>query len=66
MTTKLLCQDIPLTLSSLLMWYYQNTVLRFANTTFWWLLLASAQMLWKKIVYERYFAEPLEQFFVDL
>lgn len=44
----------------------QNPALRFANTTFWWVLLSSVQLLWKWAIYERYLSEPREQFFVDM
>ena len=43
-----------------------NPVLRFANSTFWWLLCALVQRLWRTIIYERYVSEPFEQYFVDL
>ena len=42
-----------------------NAILRFANTTFWWLLLSACQWLWKFLIYERFFAETMEQQFVD-
>jgi meckelin len=42
-----------------------NPVLRYANTTFWWMLLSALQFLWKWVVYERYLAEPPWQRFVD-
>jgi meckelin len=42
-----------------------NVVLRFASTTFWWLILSLAQYLWKFLIYERYISEPPEQLFVD-
>lgn len=43
----------------------QNIVLRFANTTFFWLILSYAQWLWKFAIYERYLSEPPEQTFID-
>jgi len=45
---------------------YNNTILRFANTVWWWLLLASLQWLWNFLCYERYFVEPPSQYFLDL
>jgi meckelin len=42
-----------------------NIILRFANTTWWWLLLSSLQWLWKFLIYERFFAETREQQFID-
>jgi len=56
---KLIPLHAPLSVS-------QNVVLRFANTTFWWLLVAGAQLLLRRLIYERYFVEPQEQVFVDL
>lgn len=43
-----------------------NIVLRFANTTWWWLILSFAQWLWRVTLYERYISEPPEQKFTDL
>lgn len=42
-----------------------NAILRFANTTFFWLILSYAQWLWKFCIYERYISEPPEQSFID-
>lgn len=43
-----------------------NPLLRFANTTFFWLVFTYAQWLWKFLLGERYFGEPPEQAFMDL
>jgi hypothetical protein len=43
-----------------------NPLLRFANTTFFWLILTYAQWLWKYTIAERYLGEPPEQSFIDL
>ena len=43
----------------------RNIILRFANTTFFWLILSLAQYLWKFFIYERYISEPPEQVFLD-
>lgn len=42
-----------------------NLVLRFANTTFWWLIFSGGQYMWKFLIYERFFAETQEQLFID-
>ena len=42
-----------------------NIVLRFGNTTFWWLLFSAAQYLFKYAIYERYITEPCDTVFVD-
>ena len=42
-----------------------NIVLRFACTTFWWLIISYGQFLWKYLIYDRYISEPKEQKFVD-
>ena len=42
-----------------------NVVLRFANTTFWWLLLSFCQWAWKFLIYERFFSETREALFID-
>lgn len=42
-----------------------NVVLRFANTTFWWLLMGFIQYSWRYLIYDRYISEPQEQIFVD-
>lgn len=44
---------------------HRNMLLRFAVSTFFWLILSVAQYLWKWVVYERYFSEPPEQRFLD-
>lgn len=56
----------PLSLSACLLACLQNPALRFANTTFWWVLLSSVQLLWRWLIFERYLSEPREQFFVDM
>lgn len=38
-----------------------NVVLRFANTTFFWLIISYGQWLFKYLFYERYISEPPEQ-----
>lgn len=43
-----------------------NVVLRFANTTWFWLVMTVGQLLWKYIIYERYISEPKEQIFIDM
>ncbi|CAM9720056.1 unnamed protein product, partial [Choristocarpus tenellus] len=47
-----------------------NPALRFANVTFWWILLSALQWLFRWAIYERYFSEPPEerqvQGFVDM
>ena len=43
----------------------QNIVLRFANTTFWWLLFSGIQWALKWAIYQRYISEPPEQVFID-
>ena len=40
-------------------------ILRFANTTFFWLLISYGQYLLKYLVYEQFFVEPPEQLFID-
>lgn len=42
-----------------------NIILRFANTTFFWLIISYAQWLWKYVFYERFVSEPPEQTFID-
>jgi meckelin len=42
-----------------------NPWLRFGNTVFWWLVLSAAQWLWKFLVYERFFSETKETWFID-
>ncbi|CAN0101821.1 unnamed protein product, partial [Phaeothamnion confervicola] len=43
-----------------------NPALRFASTTFWWLMLGLGQWLWRWAVAERYLGEPPEQRFIDM
>jgi len=42
-----------------------NVILRFANTTFFWLILSYGQYLWRFMIAERYLGEPPERLFVD-
>eukprot|EP01035_Chromulina_nebulosa_P028634 gene28634-37842_t len=42
-----------------------NVILRFANTTFFWLLISYGQYLLKYLVYEQFIVEPPEQIFID-
>lgn len=42
-----------------------NILLRFANTTFYWLVLSYGQYAVKFFLTERYFGEPPERLFVD-
>lgn len=42
-----------------------NAILRFANTSFFVLILTFGQYIWKWLIYERYFSEPPEQKFID-
>jgi len=42
-----------------------NVVLRFANSTFFWLAFTAVQYLFKYLFYERFFGEPPEQVFID-
>lgn len=46
--------------------HHHNIALRFANTTWWFLIFAFVQYLWRNCVYERYFAEPKAQSFLDV
>ncbi|KAG1708371.1 hypothetical protein DVH05_025049 [Phytophthora capsici] len=43
-----------------------NPYLRFANVSFWWLIIYLSQRLWKWMIFERYIDEPREQLFIDL
>jgi meckelin len=43
-----------------------NMVLRFANTTFWFLVASYGQIFYRWAIHERYFSEPGPQSFVDL
>lgn len=45
---------------------HHNMVLRFANTTWWFVIFTLAQLAWKHAIYERYVAEPKAQAFVDM
>jgi len=42
-----------------------NVLLRFANTTFFWLVLAYGQYVLKYLGYEQFVVEPPEQLFID-
>eukprot|EP01034_Spumella_vulgaris_P022094 gene22094-28193_t len=42
-----------------------NIILRFANTTFFWMVFSLGQYLWKFLIYERFISEPPERLFVD-
>ena len=42
-----------------------NMVLRFANTTFFWIILSFGQYLFNFLIWERYFTEPPAEIFVD-
>eukprot|EP01041_Mallomonas_annulata_P004874 gene4874-9718_t len=37
-----------------------NPILRFANTTWWWFLMVTIQVLWKVLIYERWITEPAQ------
>lgn len=43
-----------------------NQVLRFANTTFWFLVIVYAQRLWRWAIQDRFITEPPTHSFVDL
>lgn len=43
-----------------------NIVLRFANTTWWWIVVSLFQYLWNFLFWQRFVAESPEQQFVDL
>lgn len=43
-----------------------NIVLRFFNTSFWFLVIAYGQVLWRFLVQDRYITEPPTHSFVDL
>jgi len=43
-----------------------NTVLRFCNTTWWYLLVTLAQFLYQWLIYERLFGDFVAQKFIDL
>lgn len=45
--------------------YPMNIVLRFSNTTFFWLILSLFQYLWNYFIYEHYFTESIESKFID-
>jgi hypothetical protein len=42
-----------------------NVLLRFANTTFFWVVLVYGQYLLKYLLYEKFVVEPPEQLFID-
>lgn len=42
-----------------------NIILRFANTTWWWVVMVFSQWLYKTLIGERYLGEPPEQRFID-
>ena len=44
---------------------HRNIFLRFANTTFYWLLFSYGQYAWRFFLKERFFGEPPERLFVD-
>jgi len=41
---------------------YRHPVLRFAISTFWWLVLALAQILWDFVIFRRYFKDVVGDF----
>ena len=43
-----------------------NPILRFAHSTFWWLLLTYGQILVNWLIIERKFVEPISTRFIDL
>jgi len=43
-----------------------NIVLRFFNTSFWFLLIVYGEIIWKWAIQDRYFTEPPTHAFVDL
>lgn len=45
--------------------YPINPWLRFGNSVFWWLMLSFGQWLWKFVIYERFFSETTEMWFID-
>ena len=45
---------------------HHNIVLRFANTTWWYLALSFVQWLWNYLLFERFVSEPPAQSFVDV
>lgn len=42
-----------------------NPILRFANTTWWWIVVSAMQYSWKFFIYERFFADAPEIWFID-
>lgn len=45
---------------------HHNIALRFANTTWWFLIFSFAQFLWNYCFYERFIVEPQSQAFLDI
>ena len=45
---------------------HHNIALRFANTTWWFFILAGGQYAWNYFFWERYVSEPKAQQFLDL
>jgi meckelin len=45
---------------------HHNIALRFANTTWWFFILAGGQWAWNYFFWERYISEPKAQQFLDL
>ena len=43
-----------------------NPILRFANTSFWMIFIAYAQVLWRWLIQDRYITEPPSRSYVDL
>lgn len=43
-----------------------NKVLRFANTSFWFIFITYGQIIWKWAIQDRFITEPPSQSFVDL
>ena len=43
-----------------------NPILNFANTFFLWLIVVSIQLIWRFMLYERYYKESTSQRFIDL
>lgn len=43
-----------------------NTILRFFNTSFWWLVLSYGQLAYRVLIHERYITEPKARQFIDL
>ena len=45
--------------------YPINPWLRFGNSVFWWLAISLFQWLWKFLIYERFFDETQDTWFID-